>query len=243
MDLKKRKIIYLATQSEWGGAQEYIFNLAVNLDKSRFEALILAGEGNGEFFLELDKAGIKRHELKFLKRAISPVFDVLALFELITVFKKEKPDVIHLNSSKIGFLGSLAGKLLGSHSLVIYTAHGWVFNEPLPIFTKYLYFLIEKFSARWKNIIITLSAKDEQIAEKHNFKSKVVTIANAVNLPTLDFLSKEQAKSYLKLNQTGLIVGTIANLYPTKGLSYLIEAAKLLPNCTFAIIGEGPERP
>jgi len=243
MDLKKRKIIYLATQSEWGGAQEYIYNLAVNLDKSRFEVLILAGEGNGELFLELDKAGIRRQKLKSLKRDINPVFDVLALFELISVFKKEKPDVIHLNSSKVGFLGSLAGKLLGKQQLVIYTAHGWVFNEPLPFFTKYLYFLIEKISAGWKNIIITLSAKDEQIAKKHSFKSKVVTIANAINLPTLNFLNKEQARNYLKLNQNGLIVGTIANLYPTKGLGCLIEASKLLPNCTFTIIGEGPERP
>ena len=49
----KQKIIYLITKSEWGGAQKYIFNLATNLDKDKYDVLVLAGEGNDELFNRL----------------------------------------------------------------------------------------------------------------------------------------------------------------------------------------------
>ena len=105
----RKKIIFIVTQSEWGGAQEYVFNLAANLDKGRFAVLVLAGEGNGELFDRLQEKSVPWQKLKFTKRAINPVYDLLSLLELLKILKKEQPDVIHLNSSKIGFLGSLAG--------------------------------------------------------------------------------------------------------------------------------------
>src|SRR3989339_1399481 len=111
MTEKKRKIIYLVTQSEWGGAQEYVYNLAVNLDKNQFEILVLAGQGDGQLFDKLNQAGMACRKLKYLKRSVSPLADFLALKEIVSTYKKKKPDVIHLNSSKAGFLGSLAGKI------------------------------------------------------------------------------------------------------------------------------------
>ncbi|GAG26330.1 unnamed protein product, partial [marine sediment metagenome] len=70
----------------------------------------------------------------------------------------------------------------------------------------------------------------------------------------LDFLSKEEARKYLneKLQikiQNYKIIGTVANFYKTKGLEYLIEAAKIISinqlnqhESVFLIIGDGPER-
>ncbi|OGY89321.1 MAG: hypothetical protein A2927_00735 [Candidatus Komeilibacteria bacterium RIFCSPLOWO2_01_FULL_45_10] len=256
-----KKIIYLITQSEWGGAQEYLFNLATNIDKNQYDCLVLSGEGNGELFKELNQANVRYQKLKYTKRAVNPLFDFLALWELIKIFKKERPDIIHLNSSKIGFLGSLAGqiyKLITNNQLLItYTAHGWVFNEPLNWLVKKLYFWIEKISAKWKDAIICVSEADRQIALKHNFKSKIVTIHNAVNYSQLNFLEKELARQELikktppersyKLQATSYkLIGTIANLYPTKGINYLIGAAALLlkerSDLIFAVIGDGAER-
>lgn len=244
--MAKKKILYLITQSEWGGGQEYVFNLASNLPKDRFEAMVMAGEGNGDLFKALKSQNIPYNRLKWTKRSINPVFDLLALFELITVFKKEKPDVIHLNSSKIGFLGSLAAKLCFSKTKIIYTAHGWVFNEPLSPIIKKIYFWIEKISAPWKNEIICVCESDKQIALQNNFHSQITTIHNAVNPEQLNFLSKDEARNNLKLKADDLIIGTIANFYKTKGLAFLIEATSLLtkdfPALKTVIIGEGPER-
>lgn len=240
------KILFLITQSEWGGGQEYVFNLASNLPKDQLEPIVMAGEGNNELFKALESQNLPYSKLKWIKRSINPVFDFLGLFELISIFNKEKPDVIHLNSSKIGFLGSLAAKLCFSKAKIIYTAHGWVFNEPLSPWLKKIYFLIEKISAPWKNTIICVCESDKQIALINNFNSQITTVYNSVNPEQLNFFSKDDARNNLKLNSDDLVIGTIANFYKTKGLNFLIKAADLLkkdfPNLKTVIIGEGEER-
>lgn len=256
MSQSKRKILFLVTQSEWGGAQEYVYNLATNLDKNQDHALVLAGEGYGELFSALEAQNLPYQTLKWTRRAINPIFDIMALFELISVFKHERPAIVHLNSSKIGFLGSLAAKLLpaSSRPRVIYTAHGWVFNEPLPYLIRKLYYWIEKISARWKDVIICVAETDRRIALNNNFRSKILTIHNAVDASKLNFLDQAAAKEklWLLLNnsaprpETAKIILTIANLYPAKGLNYLVPAAALVlkqnPDLIFLVMGEGAER-
>ncbi|MDP2586641.1 MAG: glycosyltransferase family 4 protein [Candidatus Komeilibacteria bacterium] len=248
MSQSKRKILFLVTQSQWGGAQEYVYNLATNLDKNQDDVVVAAGEGNGELFKALQKEKIDFRRLQWAKRSVNPIFDIKSLFELISLFKREQPDVIHLNSSKIGFIGSLAAQIYKkTHNVrIVYTAHGWVFNEPLPYLIRKLYFWIEKISARWKNVIICVSEADRQVALTNNFKSKIVTIHNAVDLDQLVFLPKNESRAFLKLNNNDLVIGAIANFYKTKGINFLIAATGLLqkhrPNLKTVIIGEGEER-
>lgn len=266
MPKDKKKIIYLVTQSEWGGAQKYIYDLATHLSKDEFDILVAAGEDDKELFNRLQKKQIRTQQLKHIVRAIRPIKEILAFFELLKLFKKEKPNIIHLNSSKISILGSFTGwmtkKVLGLRSLIIiYTVHGWVFNEPLPFWKKKLYYVLEKLTASLKDKIICVSEYDRQIAlnKKIAKPSKLITIPNGTDLKPEDFLDKHLARQELQkiLNTefrisnfefliSNFAIGTIANLYPTKGLSYLIKAASCLikdnPDLIFIIIGEGDER-
>lgn len=251
------KILYLITQSEWGGAQKYIFDLAKSL-KNQSEIIVVAGEGAGELFRKCENENIRTHQLKYLKRAINPLFDFFALFELIKLIKKEKPNIIHLNSSKISILGSLAAKLIiGNWKFVIYTVHGWVFNEPLPWWHKKIYFVIEKFTAKFKDKIICVSEYDKNIAIKNNIcqENKLNTIHNGIDYENLKFLDKQTAKNQLfnlietryKIQDTRYtIIGTVANLYKTKGINYLIDAASRIikqnSQVLFMVIGDGLER-
>ena len=46
MVVSAKKILYVVTKSNWGGAQRYVFDLATNLPKERFEvAVALGGDG------------------------------------------------------------------------------------------------------------------------------------------------------------------------------------------------------
>jgi len=107
----KLKILYIITQGEWGGAQRYVFDLVNNL-ADIFDITIAIGEIDGDQALKSkvksQKSKVKIVELKHLVRNISPVHDVLAIFELKKLYKTLKPDIIHLNSSKAGIIGSLA---------------------------------------------------------------------------------------------------------------------------------------
>ena len=156
MQAQKKKILYFITQSEYGGAQRYCFDLANNL-KSDFEAAVALGEQghSGKLTKLLAESKIKVFVVPHLKRNISPLNDVLALFKIIKLIKSFRPNIIHLNSSKISILGSIASLFISRPALrVVYTVHGWVFNEPLPLLLKWFYIFAEKTTAIFKHKII-----------------------------------------------------------------------------------------
>ena len=60
-----------------------------------------------------------------MTREISIFKDFLALKELIDILKNiTEKNVIHLHSSKAGFLGRIAAKIIGFNGNLIYTPHG-----------------------------------------------------------------------------------------------------------------------
>lgn len=251
----KKKILYLITQSELGGAQKYVFDLAVGL-RDEFDCFVGYGEqgDDGEFAALFQKEQIPCFTIPGLQREISLFAEIKTLRQLIKLIRDIKPDILHLNSSKISILGSIAGKICKVPKIV-YTAHGWVFNAPLPEETKRKYKKMESFTAKFKHKIICVSEFDRQIAiaEKICPEDKLVTIHNGIAEPT--YLSKENALRELisqaenekfKITASDIIVGSVGNLYKNKGFEYLIQGIKILVdngvNIKAIIIGEGEER-
>ena len=180
-------------------------------------------------------------------------------FELIKLFKKINPDLVHLNSSKIGATGAVSAKLAGV-TAVVYTAHGFIFNEPLSYFKRRFYLWAEKFSSRFKDKIICVSEYDRITAINNKIakSEKLTTIHHGLDFENLKFLPKHEARNELvklidkkqnlltadgRTRTTSEIIGTIAHLYSTKGLSFLVKAAqdivKAKPEILFVIIGKG----
>src|SRR3989344_5441085 len=95
----KQTILFLITKDDIGGAQKYVRDLVENLDKDKFNIKILTG----------------KKDIKFLSNAFRPylffINDLAAIIELFFIFRKEKPDIVHLNSSKAGIVGALAAQL------------------------------------------------------------------------------------------------------------------------------------
>ncbi len=244
---KISKILYIVTQSEFGGAQRYVFDLATNLPRENFEIAIAAG-GNGSLFEKLGSKDIKTYKLNYLIRSINPIYDLIVIFEILKLLIKYKPDIIHLNSSKASIVGSFASALyrIKKKHKLIYSVHGFVFNEPLPKVIKYFYYLAERLSAIFKDKLIFIYQADMDKAAKIKVASpeKFELIYNGVE--KIDYLPRDQARNELKLPTDSLIIGNIANFYPTKGLPYLVKAAGIvcqkIPNAIFVLIGDGLER-
>ena len=244
-----KKILFIVTQSEWGGAQRYIFDLATNLDKSKYQVEVAAGQGTGELFERLEKDNIKTYKIPHLRREISPLNDFLAYREIKNIINKSKPNILHLNSSKAEVLGALAGNKCNIDK-IIYTAHGFVFNEPMSKIKKLFYKKIEKFISKKINTIIAVSDFDRKSAIQSGFDPiKLVKIHNGISISNLNFLNKQEARQILfstqnnnlQIDESLPFLGTIANFYYTKGLDILIKAvAKTKAN--IFIIGDGIER-
>ncbi len=258
----KKKILFIITQGEWGGAQRYVFDLSDNAPDN-FEIFVAVGEKDGKKDLQekfKNNPRVKIIQLKHLKRKISPANDVLAIFELKKIFNKINPDIIHLNSSKAGILGSLT-KLMGynknNSARIIYTVHGWVFNEPNRKLGRIIYRWLEKITSTYKDKIIVLSEKEKNDAINLKIgKNKLIKIPLGIKIPK--FLEKNKAREIINklsdaktvkhLSNQDIWFGTVANFYKSKGLDILIESINILnlkqsrKNYQFFIIGDGPEK-
>jgi len=130
MPEKRTKIFYLITKGNFGGAQRYVYELASSLPTSDYEVSVILGEGE-TLAKKLAEKNIRTIRLPELGRDINLGGDWSVFWSLYRIFRRERPDIIHLNSSKIGGLGSLAGRLAGVKK-IIFTGHGWPFNEKRP---------------------------------------------------------------------------------------------------------------
>jgi len=236
-----------------GGAQRFLYELITHLDNNKYEIIIAAGNmgERNELFERLSKNNIKTAEIKNFSN-IFGFKNFLAFIEIFWLIAKFDPDVLYLLSSEAGFSGSIAGSLYRllfwqKNPKIIYRIGGWAFKEPKNIIIKKIYLWAEKISAPFKDIIITNSEFDRQLAIKNRIAKpeKIITIYNGLDINKLEFLPKEEAKKFIK-SKNGILIGTIANLYKNKGLDFLILAAarikKSQPDCRFIIIGSGPEK-
>ena len=227
------KILYGITKSNLGGAQHYVYELALNAQKMGNDVAVICG-GNGPLVEKLKKENIRILPLPKLDRDISLIKDFKSFLFIIRILKNEKPDVFHTNSSKMGGVGNLAGRIVGIKK-IIFTGHGWAFNENRNWLSK---LIIKKLI--WCTIL--LSHKTICVSEKTKesvswmpfIKNKLVVIYNGVE--NFELTTR---------TDSSFIVGTIAELHKIKGLDILLRAWKnFIENkqAKLIIFGEGEER-
>jgi glycosyltransferase involved in cell wall biosynthesis len=132
---QKKKVLFIITKSNWGGAQRYVFDLATNLPEE-WEPVVALG-GDGELKTRLEATGVRVVPIPGLVRDISLRRELLASFAIAKLIRDEDPDVLHVNSSKAGAIGTVLGRLLFVPR-VVFTSHGWAFNEDRGFLSRFL---------------------------------------------------------------------------------------------------------
>ncbi|HVX91536.1 MAG TPA: glycosyltransferase, partial [Candidatus Paceibacterota bacterium] len=250
----RKKILFVITQSEMGGAQMFLLQLLTHLRRDAYDLTIAVGsDGDGSFSHALSGIGITPLIIKSLKRDPNLLSDIRAIYELRDIINSLQPATLFLLSSKAGFIGSLAGQLARKRPTVIYRIGGWTFNDPWPVWKKQLWKALERTSSPWKDYIIVNNTHDLiQARQFHIEPAKgLELIYNGIEPYGDGGLAPETARAKLlelcglSANDTSKIACTIANFYPAKGLETLLEAAALLKNenLIFIIIGDGHDRP
>ncbi len=152
------KILYFITKSNWGGAQKYVFDLATYF-KGRGDEVVVAFGGDGILSQRLKEQGIRTITVNNLSRDVGFLNELKSLKEIKEIIKKEKPDVVHLNSSKIGIVGSLISRVVGIKK-IIFTAHGFAFREERPFWQILLIQFLSWLSIVLSHKTICVSEKD-----------------------------------------------------------------------------------
>ncbi|KKT44585.1 MAG: Glycosyl transferase, group 1 [Parcubacteria group bacterium GW2011_GWA2_44_15] len=256
---KKLIVLYIITKSNFGGAQRYVYDLATNLPKKDFEPLVAFG-GNGGLKDKLEESGIQTITIPELKRDIGILKEVRALAHIIKIIWRVRPDLVHLNSSKIGVLGALAtrlynivtslqfivssfkSKILNSplqtknYKLkTIFTAHGWAFKEKRSPIVKKIIGHISWLTIALCDVTIVVSKDDRKKVGKFIFVQKKIKLVHN-GIGPQSFMERTAARKILA-EKAGwpdpdqrLWIGSIAELHKNKGIDYALKAFGELTN-------------
>lgn len=240
-------IALAVTLSEIGGVQVFLLQFAKYLKANGHDVTIISGPG--KWLAEQAGAnGIKFIRLNHLVREIHPWKDLIAIQELRRIFRDGRFDAIHLNSSKMGFIGSIAARLAGQKNIA-YRIGGWAFMEDLPAWKKYFYIIAERVTAPCKQTIICVNPSDVDEAGRYKIrpKKRVVNVPNGMDIPAFEqkLLDRNLARTKLGLDHSTFVIGSISNFYAPKNIPGYLDAislvAKKFPEIKFVVIGDGPE--
>lgn len=179
-------------------------------------------------------AGVRRVFLPMVT-AMAPWQDVLSLLGLIKIVRRERPDVVHLHSSKAGILGRLAVRLAGSRARLIYSPHGFAFlRQDVSPRKQRLFLGFEQLAARLGGTLVACSASEQALAVQRVGHRRVVLIENATDLSRL---ASTAARDSLSL--TVVSSGRACYQKAPWRFAQLATACQDLP-AQFLWLGDGP---
>ncbi len=249
------RILYAITKSNSGGAQTYVRMLAAGARSAGARVSVMAGSASeaggasGRLFDDLRAEGIRTIALSEICRDLRSIRGEWRAFkELLSVIRQEQPDVLHLNSSKMGLLGGLAGRVAGVPR-ILFTAHGWPHKEQRPLIWK-----LAAWGGSWLTVIcahatIVVSETDLRNSPTLLFRDKLALVHNGIS----DFprLPKKEARAALaeyapELSAYSAWLLMNAELHRNKGIGTAVRALAELapdhPELALVVCGDGQER-
>lgn len=245
------KVAHVLTNLALGGPQGWTATCVRMADTSVFEPHLISGTlppSVPSHERSLEHLGERLHLVPNLGRAIDPVKDGRALFDLLGILRRERFDLVHTHMSKAGVLGRAAARFADPSPLVVHTAHGWSFWHSPSWPARNAVRLVEQVAARWTDLLLVVCDHDRQIAlNQFGFPPSLIGDGRAgVALPpdgTQDRAAS--ARRRLALPVEGSVVGTVTRLVPNKRVEDFIRAAAIAGRAasgtTFVVVGSGPE--
>jgi len=238
-----KKILFIITHLELGGAQKQLLSFVKKLDRKKYSIYLCAGDRGylkNEF---MSFSPLETNLIAELIRGINPFYDFIAFIKLYFYIRKNKFDIVHTHSPKASILGRWAAYLAGVKN-IIYTVHGWPFHRFMNPLLYWLYVFLEKITAGITKKIIVVSSEglSEGIKRVLPFSDKFAIIHYGVNIKWVDSIFLKRKSNFSFDNS----IVNISCLKPQKGLVYFLEAARVILNkrtdVKFSIVGEGPLR-
>lgn len=176
----------------------------------------------------LDK-NIKIIELKNGGRSIG-IKDFKLYFEIREIIKKENPDIVHLHSSKAGFLGRLCCS--DRKREIFYNPHGYSFlMKDESKIKRFIYKGIELVASKKCGYIIGCSKGEYEEALK--LSKKAFLINNGINIKKLPKLKEKE------VDIKNLKICTLGRISIQKDPKRFNEIAKKFSKIQFTWIGDG----
>ncbi|MFZ0548132.1 MAG: glycosyltransferase family 4 protein [Candidatus Promineifilaceae bacterium] len=236
------KVVHVTTAAH--SLRYLLLNQLLSIQKAGYDVSTISAPGVDVPVIE--EAGINYIPVP-MTRTMTPAADLLSLWRLYRVMRRERFTIVHTHNPKPGLLGQLAARM-ARVPIVINTLHGFYFHEHTPPFWRRFYITMEKIAARCSDVILSQNSEDIQTAVREGICSqdKIKPLGNGIDIGRFDRsrLSPEilaQKRQELEIPEGVPVVGFVGRLVREKGILDLMEAAVQIrhqvPDVRFLLIG------
>jgi glycosyltransferase involved in cell wall biosynthesis len=219
-----------------GGAEKALVDLALHLDRRRFNVSVCATRSAGNYQPLLDAAGVPSIILERNSR-----WDAAKLGGLVQLLRKQRIHVLHTHLFGTNTWGRLLGKLAGVP--VIIAHEHWSSKAEREVWVdRLLYRLSDR-------IIVPSEASKQLVMEIEHIPARYLTVVyNGVDLTKFAPQAETAAvREELGLPPDAIVIGSVGRLSADKGgqdglIRAVAEVRQTHPQVRLVFVGDGPLR-
>lgn len=219
------------------------YKLLKSLVASGIDVYAVAPADIRNIFEKMSEIGVKYEQLDYSKSSINPFKELGVIFAIMSIIKREVPDVMFSFMTKPVIYGSIAAKLCGvKHIQSMIEGLGYMFigRTIKQRILKYIALVLYWIALKCTNRVYFLNNDDKQYFEKHLVSPKKTKRIFGIGINLEKF-------SPFKQNKDNLMFLFVGRLLIDKGVKEFIEAAKIVSakytQARFVIVGGADENP
>lgn len=190
----------------------------------------------------LTEWGVSFFQIDFTRSVMNLKQDYIAYKQVKQLMLQNKYAFVHCHSPIGGVVGRLAGH--ATKTKVIYTAHGFHFFKGAPLKNWLIYYPIEKFCARYTDVLITINREDYAFAQRKMHAKKICYVPGVgIDIEKIQSVecNRDEVRDSMGVPRDCLLLLSVGELNANKNHQVVIRALSKLNNHNvhYAIAGIG----
>jgi glycosyltransferase involved in cell wall biosynthesis len=194
----------------------------------------------------IEAAGI-RHIALPITRRFAPLADLVTLWRLFRILRRERFTIVHTHTPKGGLLGQYAG-VLARVPIRVHTIHGLYFPGDMKPERRWAYVLLERVTMLFSHLNLSQNPEDIPVAVSEGIcaPDRLRLLGNGIDVSAFDPAGHSPERRAATRATLGLalehkVIGVIARFVAEKGYREMLRAAQIIktvaPNGRFIFVG------
>jgi glycosyltransferase involved in cell wall biosynthesis len=237
---KKLRVLECIRQGQVGGGESHLLTLVENLDRSKFEPIVLSFT-DGPMINRLREMNVEAHVIHTEKP-----FDFSKWKTVKKFIREHQFDLVHAHGTRANSNILWATRTLGIP--LVYTVHGWSFHQDQNPLVKRIRIMGEKYLTARSDLNISVSLSNRESGKKHIHSFDSVVINNGIDQKKFNPQKKyKNIREELNISPGDVLVLFIARFTGHKQPLTLIRAYERVlqsnPHMHLLMVGEGDQKP
>src|SRR4051812_2328047 len=233
------RVLECIRQGQIGGGESHLLSLVENLDKLKFEPVVLSFT-EGPMIERLQEMKIPVHVIHTTRP-----FDITRWNTVKKFIAEQRVDLVHAHGTRANSNVLWAAKSL--RIPLVYTVHGWSFHPDQNSFVRRMRIMGEKFLTSRSDINISVSASNQQTGKDYMPSFQSVVINNGIDLNKFNpDKSYKDIRKELGIPADKLLVLFIARFtlhkQPLSLIRAFASAVSSIPHMHLLMAGDGDQK-